>query len=467
MGHTLTYENSPTSTYSGGPSLSPRTPPGMNELNPLGLKIDGQVHPAMRDHAINASLIIGPEAEYPDMIFGEDEQVIPHITRVKDMAANIDHAGGIMRALSMRGRRSPISIPQPLNVHKNLPMRPQPTPSPVAYLTVPHNPYAPLFSPEPVVSTPRIYPDEDGFFRSKPSLTPSSAYPLSRLQNSATMSAMPDTPVAPSVAFRGMQNSITMPDTPGNPLTSLRRMMSSSTPGGLRKMASSGSTLKIQSAASSNSDVSAVNGSSVYCDDIRAVAQAPPLTSPLNQRVMQLSATTPETPMTPAHEVRRMKSSASTNFGPCSAALEAGFGTVAEIQIAPGQSVPNEEFPLPATPRYLASGPIPGQNIRRLPPPVDLLYSHMLTETKYIMTPYRPVDTKAVAANLAPLWSVIRTNRKCPSPGRSCVTPLPPSINLNTRVSSKSKTSKRWTVRKTELRNSVNGKQSSRNAQDL
>jgi hypothetical protein len=32
-----------------------------------------------------------------------------------------------------------------------------------AYLTMPHNLHAPLFSPEPAVSTPRIYPDEDGF----------------------------------------------------------------------------------------------------------------------------------------------------------------------------------------------------------------------------------------------------------------------------------------------------------------
>lgn len=368
MGNTLISEHSPTSTHSGGPS--PRTPPSMNELNPLGLTIDGHIHPAMRDHAISAPLIIGPEAEYPDMIFGEDEQVIPNVTtRAKDMAANINHAGGIMRALSMRGRRSPISVPQPLNVYKNLPMTPQPTPGPAAYLTVPYNAYAPLFSAEPVMSTARIYPDEDGFFRPKASLTPGFAHPLSRLQNSATMPNMPDTPVIPSVAFRGMQVSTTMPDTPGNPLTSLRRMLSSSTPGGLRRMASSGSTLKIQSATSSHSDVSAVTSSSVYSDDIRTAAQAPPLTAPLNQRVMQLSATTPETPMTPVHEVRRMKSSASTNFGPRSAALEAGFGTVAEIQIAPGQSVLNEELPLPATPRYLASGLIPGQNIRKLSPP--------------------------------------------------------------------------------------------------
>ncbi|CCX13575.1 Protein of unknown function [Pyronema omphalodes CBS 100304] len=42
-----------------------------------------------------------------------------------------------------------------------------------------------------------------------------------------------------------MQNSSKMPDTPENPLTSLRRMMSSVTPGGLRRMESSGSNLTL------------------------------------------------------------------------------------------------------------------------------------------------------------------------------------------------------------------------------
>ncbi|KAI5810540.1 hypothetical protein BZA77DRAFT_297752 [Pyronema omphalodes] len=375
IGHSGIYENPETSISSrAGPSRRPYTLPGANELHSVGVTPDENVHSRIRDDGIGTG--------YPDMSFKEDERVISHTaTRDKGKGREIDDTENLIRSRSIHEARFPISYPEASN-HSTRPSRKSKLPSPDEYLSIPNNPFLPLpTTPESVTSLPRIYPDKDGIFRVSPAASYSSGNSSRQLHNSATMSA-PYAPVVPSAAFNGMQNSNTMPSSPGSEFTSSRPVMSSSPSGGLRDTPFSASTMKgIQSASSSNYDMSVIDGSSVYSDDVPVVTQASAPATHLNKRVMQLSATTPEKQTTPPPEVRKMKNSATATSDLYSAPKQTGCVPVAQVQQSPRQLVQNVqhlEHPLLATPRqtdliqelqlqvmprHLASGPSRERNI--------------------------------------------------------------------------------------------------------
>ncbi|KAI5810541.1 hypothetical protein BZA77DRAFT_297753 [Pyronema omphalodes] len=257
-----------------------------------------------------------------------------------------------------------ISYPESSNVPKKSSRRSN-LPSPDEYLSIPNNPFLPLpTSPEPVTELPRIYPDKDGFFRTVPTPSSSSASQSTRIQNSTTMSAMPNIPVFSSSASNGLQNSSTMPASPRNRFPSSRPIMSTSPSGRLRDVSFSDATIKeVQSASSSNYDISVVDGSSFDCDEIPVVVQAPPQSSPLNKRVMQLSVTTPERQMSPPSEVRKMRISATATSEMYSVPIGTGYDAAAQFRESPRVTSPNEELRIPVIPQYVASGQSRRQNI--------------------------------------------------------------------------------------------------------
>ncbi|KAI5810542.1 hypothetical protein BZA77DRAFT_297754 [Pyronema omphalodes] len=313
MAYSGIYGDYAWSTTNDGTSMRSCTPPGANKRYLVGVETDGKVHLASRDHTMGTG--------YTDMSFNEDGRVISHeAPRDKGKAKEIDDTQDHMHSRS-------ISYPESSNAPKDQSPR-RNAPGREEYLLIPNNPFLPLpATPESVTSLPKIYPDKDGFLRVIPSASSGSAYPSNRLQNSNTMPSSPRNHSTPSTSFSKF-------------------------------------TVKgIQSASSSNYDISIIDDSAVYSNDTPAVVQAPAPATPLNKRVMQLSATTPEKQMTPPAEVRKMKSSATTTSEIYSAPNVTGYGAVSQVQKSLRMTSSNKELQSPVIPRYVASGPSRGQNI--------------------------------------------------------------------------------------------------------